>query len=508
MAWATRIGTVASGIKPLWNLAIVKCKQVERTLRNHKENFRALMDATQDWFWEIDAENRYVYASPHVFEMLGYRDHEILGKCPQDLMPPMEAERMTGLFRDIAAQRAPFTLLENVKLHKDGRRVILETNGLPVFDEQGNYCGYCGVDRDISKRFHAEQMSLQLGRIVDDALEEIFIFDAETLGFVRVNRGACTNLGYTQEELTALTPLDIKPLLNRDSFEALIAPLRRGDSEHIQFRTVHRRKNGSSYPVEVRLQLSQAARRPVFFAIVQDISVRQAAEHELVQSRDVLREFSAHLQQAREEEKSKIAREVHDELGNTLTALKMDTFWLASKLPPDLVALQQKTQAMLGLIDTAVQAMRRIVTELRPTILEDLGLSAAIQWQVREFELRTGIACILHCPLEESMLNEVQAIVLFRILQEALTNIAKHASAEKVEIDYESDNEAVTLKIQDDGRGILQAAMRNHASHGIRGMIERARHLNGEVRVEPGLHKGTVVSVRLPRDSSSDALPV
>lgn len=493
------------GLSPCGARDFSECTQIERTMRDREERFRALVETTQDLFWEVDAELRYTYLSPRVFEILGYRPEEILGKRPSDLMPPLEAERVTALIQEIAAQRASFTLLENVRLHKDGRRVVLETCGIPIFDAQGNYAGYRGVGRDITQRIQAEQTTLQLGRILDDALEEIYIFDAETLCFVRANRGACANLGYTQEELAALTPLDLNPLFTRDSFEALLAPLRRGEAEHIQFKTIHQRKGGSRYPVEVRLQLSQAATGPVFCAIVQDISARQAAERELARSHDALREFSAHLQQAREEEKSKIAREVHDELGGTLTALKMDAFWLLSNLPSEQEALLQKAQAMLVLIDTAVRATRRIVTELRPAILDDLGLVAAMQWQAREFELRTGIACTVHFPPEEPALDEARAIVLFRILQEALTNIAKHAQAQEVEVRYENGEEAMTLIIQDDGCGISADAMNNPASHGIRGMLERARYLNGEVRVELGSNKGAVVSVRLPRAPSSDS---
>ena len=488
-----------STLSPCGARDLSECTQIERTLRDSEEKFRALVETTQDLFWEVDVEIRYTYLSPRVFEILGYRPEEILGKRPSDLMPPLEAERVTALIQEIVAQRVPFTLLENVRLHKDGRRVILETSGIPIFDAQGNYAGYRGVGRDITQRIQAEQISLQLGRILDDALEEIYIFDAETLRFVRVNRGARANLGYTEKELQALRAFDLKPQMTREGFEALIAPLRRGDAEHIQFKTMHQRKDGSSYPVEVRLQLFQAATGPVFCGIVQDITARQAAERELVRSRDALREFSAHLQQAREEEKSKIAREVHDELGGTLSALKMDAFCLLSNLPSEQEALQQKAQAMLVLIDSAVRATRRIVTELRPTILDDLGLVAAMQWQAREFELRTDITCILHSPPDEPALDEARAIVLFRILQEALTNIAKHARAQEVEVRYASGDEAVTLIIQDDGCGISLETMNNPGSHGIRGMLERARHLNGEVRVEPGSNKGTVVSVRLPR---------
>lgn len=378
-----------------------------------------------------------------------------------------------------------------------GKRTVFFRSG-PAFNEKQALVGVLAIITDITEQLRSTRMNEWLVRILDDTLEEIYIFDAETLRFVRVNRGACANLGYTAEELHALRAFDLKPLMSREEFEAVIAPLRRGEAGHIQFKTIHQRKDGSTYPVEARLKLFQAATGQVFCGIVQDISTRQAVERELVQSRDALRKFSAHLQQAREEEKSKIAREIHDELGGTLTALKMDAYWLSSKLTTEQVALQQKTQTMLVSIDAAVHATRRIVTELRPTILDDLGLAAAMQWQAREFELRTGIACNIIFPSAEPVLDDTRAIALFRILQEALTNIAKHARAKEVAVCYESSDEAVTLIIRDDGCGISADAMSHADSHGIRGMMERAQYLNGEVRVTAGPSKGTVVSVCLP----------
>lgn len=350
----------------------------------------------------------------------------------------------------------------------------------------------------IIERKHAEHMTQRLGRIVDGSLNEIYVFDAETLHFVQANRGACRNLGYTLDELKAMRPTDIKPHIERELFEALLRPVRSGELEQLVFETVHRRKDGSSYPVEVRLQFSQLASAPVFFAFIQDITERKRVELEITQSREQLRELSSYLQTAREEEKAHIAREIHDELGGTLTALKMDAFWLAKKMPAELAPLREKVETMSQLVDTAVQATRRIVTELRPTLLDDLGLVAAIEWQIAEFQKRMGLPCRLTLPAGDIELDQQRSIALFRILQESLTNVARHAGASRVEVALEVAGANVVLSIRDDGSGISRERVANPTSHGVRGIFERARQLGGEAAITGEPNAGTTVTITLP----------
>ena len=350
----------------------------------------------------------------------------------------------------------------------------------------------------VIARKRAEHLTQRLGRIVDGSLNEIYVFDAETLHFVQANRGACRNLGYTQDELKALMPTDLNPHLEQELFEALLRPVRSGELEQLVFETVHRRKNGSTYPVEVRLQFSRLAPAPVFFAFVQDTTERKQAEREIIESREQLRELSAYLQTAREEEKVHIAREIHDELGGTLTALKMDAFWLAKKMPAELAPLHERVTAMSQLVDSAVQATRRIVTELRPTLLDDLGLVAAIEWQVAEFQKRTGLACRLALPPADIGVDQKCSIALFRILQESLTNIVRHAHARSVDVTLGMAGDSLVLTIRDDGCGISRERVLNPTSHGLRGIFERARQLGGTAGITGPATSGTTVTITLP----------
>jgi PAS domain S-box-containing protein len=236
---------------------------------------------------------------------------------------------------------------------------------------------------------------------------------------------------------------------------------------------------------------------------VSDITERVQAEevrHEserLARSTEQLRELSARLQAVREEERTRISRAIHDELGQTLTGLKMDVAWLQSHLDPPQPALLAKTQAMSDLIDNTIQTVRRISTELRPGIL-DLGLVATIEWQLQEFQSRTGIESKLIGLPEETALDADGSTTAFRILQEILTNVVRHAQASQIEVTLEETPALLTLEVRDNGRGITESEIHNPKSIGLLGMQERARLRGGDVHLHGSPGRGTTVIVRLP----------
>jgi signal transduction histidine kinase len=225
-------------------------------------------------------------------------------------------------------------------------------------------------------------------------------------------------------------------------------------------------------------------------------------EDEFRRSTEQLRELSARLQSVREEERTRIARAIHDELGQTLTGLKMDVAWLQSHLDPQQPALLAKTQVMSRLIDTTIQMVRRISTELRPGIL-DLGLVATIEWQLQEFQARTGIESKLISAPEETMLDDDGSTAVFRILQEILTNVTRHAQATQVEVMLEETAAFLTLQVVDNGRGITASEIDSPRSIGLLGMRERARLRTGEVQFHGTPGQGTTVTVRLPLEATS-----
>ncbi|MDA8139647.1 MAG: histidine kinase [Desulfobacteraceae bacterium] len=240
----------------------------------------------------------------------------------------------------------------------------------------------------------------------------------------------------------------------------------------------------------------------VFDEMAQAIQTRQAREQAaleaLRQSQEQLRNLSVHQQQVREEERIRIARELHDEFGQSLTILKMDLSWIKKRLPADQSAAVERIHTMFQLIDASLKTLHSVMAQLRPVILDDFGLAAAIEWQAEEFQNRTGIACQVEITGSPGPLAKAQEVVVFRIFQELLTNIIRHAQAKLVQITLEIKEGRLRLRVADDGRGITAAEIHNPGSYGLLGIRERLHPWNGTMTFEGRAGQGTQVLIELP----------
>jgi signal transduction histidine kinase len=220
---------------------------------------------------------------------------------------------------------------------------------------------------------------------------------------------------------------------------------------------------------------------------------------ELVDTRTgELRQLSHQIQKIREEEKSRISREVHDELGQSLTALKMDIFQLEKRLPQESSDLRKRTQTMVGLVDNTIRSVQRIAMELRPPILDAFGLCEAIAWQAGEYEKRFGIKFDLNCLQNSLDLEKDLKTTFFRIFQESVTNVVRHAEASQVAVSMNHQRDQLIMKIEDNGKGIRQDQIEGSNSLGLIGIRERVRYWNGEVHFSGTPEKGTTVEIRIP----------
>lgn len=226
---------------------------------------------------------------------------------------------------------------------------------------------------------------------------------------------------------------------------------------------------------------------------------RRRAEEQLRESHQQLRALSVYLQHVREEERIRIAREVHDELGQALTGLKLQLTWLGGRLPKGLKSLQERTRLMSERIDETIQSVRRIATELRPAVLDTAGLLPALEWQAHQFEEQTGIQCQFFSAVQETAWDQELNTAFFRIFQETLTNVMRHADATRVQVRFTESHDFLVLDVQDNGRGITEAEMHQTKSIGLLGMRERAALLGGEIRLHGESGQGTTVTVRIPR---------
>jgi signal transduction histidine kinase len=218
----------------------------------------------------------------------------------------------------------------------------------------------------------------------------------------------------------------------------------------------------------------------------------------LRESEENLRALTVRLRSVREDEQIRIAREIHDELGQALTGLKMDLTWLTGKLPAGQKPLLKKIKSMFRLIDDTIHSVRKIASGLRPDLLDEVGLAAAIGWQARDFQLRTGIRCNVNLPPDSDGLDPERSTAVFRIFQEVLTNVARHANATRVDVFMHQDADTLTLEVQDNGRGITAAETRGSKSLGLLGMRERVLLFSGKLDINGTRGRGTQVMVSLP----------
>ncbi len=238
--------------------------------------------------------------------------------------------------------------------------------------------------------------------------------------------------------------------------------------------------------------------KKIFFHMVSDITERKQAEEQLIALREQLRYLSMYLESIREEERTKQAREIHDELGSLLTGLKINVSWLAKRADKEQGPLLPKIKSMEELIDEAIRTVQRISSELRPGVLDDLGLSAAIEWQAQELERHTELRFEFKSSPKEITLDRDRSTAIFRICQEALTNVIRHANATKVKILLKKEPGRIMLRIFDNGKGIEEKQLSSLKAFGLIGMRERASFFGGEVKITGTLGKGTTVAVSIP----------
>lgn len=258
------------------------------------------------------------------------------------------------------------------------------------------------------------------------------------------------------------------------------------------------RRDGEEFPIDASISQLKDGDTRFYTVILRDVSERMKAHEALQRSKEELQELSSTSHIAREQEKNRIARELHDELGQALTMLQMDVAWCKTKAPADEPEFAVRLDRMQALLKSTVAATRRIAADLRPLLLDDLGIVPAVEWLAENFTQRTGVPCRLTIEDPDLELDGVQATAVFRIVQESLTNIAKHAGAAEAEVSIAQEDDWLVIRVSDDGRGFVTQDPRKPGSFGLVGLRERAALLRGEATITSGIGEGTAIEVRLP----------
>lgn len=480
---------------------VTEQKAKEQQLRDSEERYRSLVQVAPDMIL-VHQDGKIIFMNPAGLQMLhAPRLESVLGKAPTELVHPDMREAVNERIKRVAAGGRVPTIEEKLR-RMDDTFVDVEVSAAS-FIYQGRPAVQV-IARDITARLQAQEQ-LRASEIrfhlVTRATSDI-VYDWDMLtNHIWWNENMKVQFGYegNPEQLglnfwiSVIHPEDANRI--NASLSTAISTGQQFWADQYRFR----RADGSNATVLDRGYIVRDVKGlPVrMIGTMMDITEQKLAEQRLRDSREQLRALTAHQERIREEERTRIAREIHDELGQALTGLKMDLSWFAGRLPNN-AQLQEKSASMLKLIDSTVHAVRRLSTELRPAILDSLGLIPAIEWMAQEFEKRTNVQCEFVAQNEELNVDQERTTTLFRICQEALTNVTRYAQATAVHIELDSDEERITLRISDNGRGITEAEQRATNSFGLLGMRERARLLGGtfEIRGEEG--KGTTLTVRIP----------
>ncbi len=437
------------------------------------------------------------FTNPAFDAMFGYERGELIGKhvsvCKAD--QPDENARIAAEVQEQLKMRGVW-IGEFNNRKKDG--TLFTTHARISVLEVGGRPGAISVQEDITERREAEE-TLRKYKSMVSASRDLMVFVDPTYTYRAVNAAYCDAHRKTQEEILGHTVVSV---LGQKLFETTVQPNldRCLAGEQLQFELWWDLPALGRRHVDARYDPFYEADGSVSGVVVhiRDDTDRQMSQDALRTSRERLRNLAARLHAVREEERAAAAREIHDELAQALTGLKMDISWLMERLPGDGAPLLERAHAMASLIDTTIGEVRHLSSRLRPAILDDLGLEAAIEWQAQEFARRTGVELELKLKAIDVGLGQDRATAIFRILQETLTNVARHAEASCVEIHLGAKDGTVVLEVQDDGKGITEDALASTQSIGLIGMRERAGALGGQVDIHRVGTGGTAVILRMP----------
>ncbi|RZI42056.1 two-component sensor histidine kinase [Herbaspirillum sp. HC18] len=464
-----------------------------------------VMQGSFSEIYVVDCDTlRFVHTNQAARKNLHFTVSELAGMTPLDLARSVSREVLINILMPLSCGQSSRASLDTVHTRKDGSTYPIEFR---LFYCAAKHPVYIAIGNDTSAR-HASAKALRLSEsrfraIVSNMPGLVYQFMQHADGSVSypyLSEGCHALLGVTAERLRSNPDLLPELILPEDrpsylksmaesaaamkawNWEGRIWVEKWKDIKWINIRSTPRALPGEGVQWE---------------GVMTNITQSKLEEEEIKRSREQLAELSAHIETVKEKERTRLAREIHDDVGGNLTAIKMALALLKKRLPSDDTGLEEKANYVDALADRTIEAIHRISADLRPSVL-DFGIVAAIDWQAKEFEKQLGIPCEFTCNKKDIILHPDQATALFRIFQEALTNIGKHADATRVNVRLSRTNRNVRLVITDNGRGIEAADHLKPKSFGLRGMLERVNALGGQLSVSALEDGGTEVALRIP----------
>jgi PAS domain S-box-containing protein len=446
----------------------------------------------------IMQNKRFRFFNSHFIEYAGFSEKEMFRMNPSSIILA-EDRRKTAKNAIMMLKEQRFSPYEFRILTKDGRiKWIMETVMSITFKGKR---AILGNSMDVTERKEAgrrlEELEALESSILDAIPQAVVGLHERRINFA--NHAVKVIFGWHREELAGKS---IRMIYRNEEEADKIGDIFYSILEHqrtyeTEFPCL--RKDGREILCRMKAsRIGEKLREKRIVVTFEDITSQKKAQEDLERSRQELRDLSVHLQSVREKERTRIARQIHDELGQALTALQMDLSWIMSRLPANNKSIRDKTRSMSGLVDSTIESVHQITTELRPSLLDDLGLPAAIEWQAADFQKRSGIHCQAHIHCGDSVIDKELATTIFRIFQETLSNIGRHAKATLCKVSLTENDKELCLEVADDGVGITQWQIDDPRSFGIIGMRERAHLWGGTVSVRNTKPSGTMVKVLIP----------
>ena len=497
------MATVALGL--LFSNQLTR-KKLSLDLQRSEEKYRNIVETTEEGICTFDQKGNFFFVNQKFSDMTGYTLSELIERPYGDMLN----EQGRQLIEDKIKSRK-MGVRENYELQlvtKAGEEIWVNVAANPIFDNEGNYSGALAMYTDITDRIRLQEelrKSAEYYRILFQQSPHPYQALDERACFNDVNDVWLETLGYAKEEVIGKWFGDFLHEDDKQRFAAQYSLfLIQGEIHDLEFRM--RRKSGDYIDISFdgRIGKTEAGTFHQAYCLWRDVSLMRIAQTALIESEEKLRALTNYLQTALESERAHLAREIHDEFGQLLTGLKLDLAW-CKRNSHDNIKLVRRYDLMNAYIDEAIKISRRLSSELRPGLLDDLGLIPAMEWYIGELRSRLDIDCQLLCPENEPNLTTSLKTTVFRIFQESLTNIARHAKATKAVVTLQFKTDSIQLEIVDDGIGIKLSEINNNRSLGLLGMQERARQIGGVVKISGHNDQGTTVYACIPMQSSVNA---
>jgi PAS domain S-box-containing protein len=471
-------------------------KRAEQSLEEARKRYERIMETVQEGIWHIDENTLTTYVNPYLASLLGYVPEDMIGKSALDFISPQNRNKA---LKNIEERKKGISGQHELSFKREEQVIHTLIQSTPIYKDH-QYAGSISTLLNITEKKKAEE-ELRLSEhkyrvIFENNPLPMFMLEYPKRKFVAVNNAFIEKFGYSKAELEKMNIRQLRRPYEVHKSDEIARTL----EEKKQFRELMylRKKDGGDLLFDVQASEVIFEGKTVYLASTHDITELAKAEDALLQTNKQLRELTIHLQEIREEERKHISREIHDELGQQLTALKLNLSWIAKKMTAQDEAVVTKIKSSLDVINGTIQTVRRLATELRPAMLDELGLAEAIRWQTNEFSKRTGIEVDFETNADECVFPPDISISFFRILQESLTNIIRHAEAGHVECKLHLADRSLLLQVCDDGKGFYPDNAGDKKSLGLLGIKERVEMLHGEYHLSSEPMKGTKLKVNVP----------